>query len=145
MSILSIMFSNLKVGPSVLLKVVASQVSCGFPSPADDYLDSAIDLNDLLIKKPSSTFLVRAKGDSMIGAGIFENSILIVDRSLNIRNGHICVVRIDDEFLVKRYFNTGTHIVLKAESIKYEDIIIRPDEQDFEIWGIVRSIVTETL
>jgi DNA polymerase V len=133
--------------PTLSLKLIAvsERVSCGFPSPADDYLESPIDLNEHLIKKPSATFLVRAKGDSMMGSGIFENSILVVDRSLNIRNGLICVVRINDEFMVKRYFNTGYNIVLRADNPKYKDFIINPQEHDFEIWGIVRSIITEVL
>jgi DNA polymerase V len=135
----------LKIGPKLFLKLFYHRASCGFPSPADDYLESPIDLNDLLIKKPSSTFLVRAKGDSMIGSGIFDNSILVVDRSLNIRNGLICVVRLKDEFMVKRYFNTGLHIVLRPDNPKYKDTIITPDFEDFEIWGIVRSIITQTV
>lgn len=126
------------------LKLASSQVSCGFPSPADDYLEKAIDLNEYLIKKPSATFLVRAKGDSMVGAGIFDNSILIVDRSLESRNGRICVVRLYDEFTVKRFFHYGTFITLKSENPKFKDKVIQPDE-DFEIWGVVRSIITEVL
>lgn len=126
------------------LQLFSAQVSCGFPSPADDYIEKAIDLNEYLIKKPSATFLVRAKGDSMVGAGIFDNSILIVDRSLSSKNGRICVLRINDEFLVKRYFHCCTHILLRAENPKYKDKIINFDT-DFEIWGVVRSIITEVL
>lgn len=136
---------GLKTAKLIETMLYDGSVSCGFPSPADDYLDNSIDLNEFLIKKPSATFLVRAKGESMIGAGIFENSILIVDRSLDVRNGHICVVRINDEFMVKRYFHTGYHIVLRPDNPKFKEIIVEPDELDFEIWGIVRSIITNTL
>ncbi len=139
-------FRPIRLTPTTVLKLkmATSQVSCGFPSPADDYLEKSIDLNEYLIKKPSATFLVRAKGDSMLGAGIFDNSILIVDRSLESRNGRICVVRINDEFTVKRFFHYGTHIVLKAENTKFKDKLIQLDE-DFEVWGVVRSIITEVL
>lgn len=80
----------------------------------------------------------------MIGAGIFDNSILIVDRSLESKNGRICVVRLYDEFTVKRFFHYGTHMVLKSENPQFKDKVIQPDE-DFEVWGVVRSIITEIL
>jgi len=124
-----------------LLKMYSNSVEAGFPSPADDYLEAPIDLNELLIKKPSATYLVRVSGDSMLGAGIFPGSILIVDRSMTIRNGLICVARVDDEFTVKRYLNTGSRVELHPENPSFKPIVIGKDT-DFEIQGVVRGIIT---
>jgi SOS-response transcriptional repressor LexA len=74
---------------NVKLPLFATAVSCGFPSPAEDYIDNVLDLNDLLIQKPAATFFVRAKGDSMVNAGIYEGDLLIIDRSINPKSGHI--------------------------------------------------------
>jgi len=126
----------------LMAKIFDGSVQAGFPSPADDYLEKAIDLNELLIKKPAATFIVKAKGESMIGAGIFDGSYLVVDRSLSITNNSICVARVDGEFTVKRYLNFGVYIELRPENSKYKSIIVSEDN-DFEIWGIVRSVITE--
>lgn len=137
---------SLKLDPveKCLLKMFSSVIEAGFPSPADDYLESPIDLNDLLVKKPSATYLVRVEGESMLGAGIFPGSILVVDRSLNIRSGQICVARINDEFTVKRYIINNGYVELHPENVAFKPIIIRAD-QDFEIQGVVRGIITVPL
>ena len=80
----------------------SSGVSAGFPSPADDYIDRQLDLNELLIKKPAATFFIRVAGDSMIGAGIHHDDILIVDRSLEPANNKIVIAVVDGELTVKR-------------------------------------------
>ncbi len=136
----------LKVDPieKQLILMFSSLIEAGFPSPADDYLESPIDLNDLLIKKPAATYLVRVQGESMKDAGIFPGSILIVDRSLNIRSGQICVARINDEFTVKRYIINQGRVELHPENPAFKPIFIRHD-QDFEIQGVVRSIITNPL
>ena len=89
----SVSFENY---PIILCPLVMSPVSAGFPSPADDYIESSIDLNRELIRHPSATFLVRARGDSMIDSGIRPNSTLIVDRMLETKPGDIVVARIGD-------------------------------------------------
>ena len=84
-----------------LVPLMLSRVHAGFPSPADDYLDQSLDLQEYLIPKPAATFLARAQGDSMKGHGIFDGDILIVDRSLKPRHGDIVVAVIDGEFACK--------------------------------------------
>ncbi|MGA9325763.1 MAG: translesion error-prone DNA polymerase V autoproteolytic subunit, partial [Salegentibacter sp.] len=86
----------------LLLPISESGISAGFPSPADDYLDSCIDLNRELIKNPDTTFFGRVKGDSMREAGIHNGDLLIIDKSLEPRSGKIAVCFIDGEFTVKR-------------------------------------------
>jgi len=134
------------------LKLYSTYVEAGFPSPADSYLEGAIDLNELLIKNPAATFLVRAKGESMIGAGIFEGSILVVDRSLEIRSGLICIAYVNGDFTVKRFVKRNTNrnvgsesrIELHAENESYSPIVIKAGDH-FEVWGVVRSVITKTL
>lgn len=126
------------------LKLIQGYVEAGFPSPADEYLENAIDLNDLLIKNPPATFLVRAKGESMIDAGIFEGSLLVVDRALEVRNGLICIAYINGEFTVKRFFQKENCIELQAENDTYSNIVVKERDQ-FEVWGVVRSVITDVL
>ena len=126
------------------LKIVDGYVEAGFPSPADEYLESAIDLNDLLIKNPPATFLVRAKGESMIDAGIFEDSLLVVDRALEVRNGLICIAYLNGNFTVKRFYRKEHYIELHAENKNYSNLIVK-DLDHFEVWGVVRSVITNVL
>ena len=117
-----------------------SQVAAGFPSPADDYLDNPLNLNDYLVKNPTATFMLRVSGDSMINAGIFANDILIVDRSLPIRSGKIVIAILDDEFLVKQYIKQENQIILRSANLKYPDIKISAEDLElrgFEVWGVV--------
>lgn len=115
-----------------------ANVSCGFPSPADEYLETQLDLNTHLVHKPAATFFVRASGDSMIGAGIYNSDILIVDRSLTARHGHVVLAILNGEFTVKRYLRPDPSgaIILQAENKNYKPIPISP-ESDFQIWGVV--------
>ena len=104
----STLFQTIKVYPcaespqAMHIPLSANTISAGFPSPANDYLESRIDLNEELIKNPSSTFFARVSGLSMLGAGIDENDILIIDKSLQPRNGCIAVCCLDGEFTLKR-------------------------------------------
>ena len=118
------------------LPLFLSPVRAGFPSPADDFIDLPLDLNEHLIQHPAATFCVRAQGDSMINAGIFPGSILIVDRSLEAHQNSIIVAVLDGNFTVKRYRKLADRIILVAENPKYHPIEIR-SEQDFEVWGVV--------
>lgn len=122
------------------LPLAASLVQAGFPSPAENFVERTLDLNELLIKHKASTFFIRVIGDSMINAGIQSNDILVVDRSLSATHNKIAVVRINDEFTVKRINIIGTTIKLVAENNNYPDIKITPD-MDFEIWGVVTAII----
>lgn len=111
-------------------------VSAGFPSPAEDYVEGRIDLNRDLIKHPLATFYIKVEGDSMIGAGIHPGSLLVVDRAVEVHEGHIVVARINDELCVKRYCVENGLIYLMPENEMYQPILIT-EEMDFEIWGRV--------
>jgi len=113
-----------------------SGVSAGFPSPADDYLDRRLDLNEHLIKNPAATFFVRVAGDSMTGAGINDDDMLIVDRSLEPANGNIVIAVINGELAVKRLLKKNGDCQLVAESQHYPPLDINEDTP-LEIWGVV--------
>jgi DNA polymerase V len=117
-----------------------SSVSAGFPSPADDYIESKLDLNELLVPHPSSTFFVRANGNSMIEAGILNNDLLVVDRAIQASDNNIIIAVVDGELTVKRLKREKGKIFLLAENPDYEPIEIKEDTQ-FEIWGVVTSII----
>ncbi|TXB66203.1 translesion error-prone DNA polymerase V autoproteolytic subunit [Vicingus serpentipes] len=122
------------------LPVVTNGISAGFPSPADDFLDSSINLNKALIRNKDATFYGRVKGDSMIDAGLSDGDLLIIDKSLEPKNGKIAVCFIDGEFTVKRIKIEKDVIWLIAENIKYKPIKVTIDN-DFTIWGIVTYII----
>ncbi len=116
------------------------KVSAGFPSPADDYIEKTLDLNDLLIQKPAATFFVRAEGESMLGAGIHPNDILVVDRSLEPVIGKIVICALNGELTVKRLKSIGKEIVLGAENPDYADIIVQ-EYIELVIWGVVTNVI----
>ena len=122
------------------LPLYGSRVQAGFPSPADDYVQQKIDLNQHLIAKPAATFLVRAIGNSMINAGIFDGDLMIVDRSLTATNGKIVIAAVDGDVTVKRYQLREGKILLKAENPDYSDIPVGADT-DFAIWGVVTNVI----
>jgi DNA polymerase V len=122
--------------------LLAWPVMAGFPSPADDYLEGQIDLNQHLIKHPAATFFVRVSGDSMTGAGIHDGDLLIVDRAAEVTSGCIVVARIHDEFTLKRVRKEGCRVFLMPENEKYLPLEIT-EGSDFEIWGRVTGSVRE--
>ncbi len=113
-----------------------SGVSAGFPSPADDYLDRRLDLNEHLIKNPAATFFVKVAGDSMTGAGINDDDMLIVDRSLEPASGNIVIAVINGELAVKRLLKKNGDCQLVAENQHYPPLDINEDTP-LEIWGVV--------
>jgi DNA polymerase V len=119
---------------------VFSTVSAGFPSPAQDYIEDSIDISQKLIKNPSSTFLVRAHGDSMKDSNIQNGDILIVDKSLEVKNNDIVIAYIDGEFTVKRFFKSKNHITLYPANSNYKPIHISSGT-DFLIWGVVTYVL----
>lgn len=135
-----ISFFNIDQTKATSIAYVESLVSAGFPSTAENFSERSLDLNDLLIKHPISTFYIRVLGDSMINAGINSNDILIVDRALSVSNNKIAVVRINNEFTVKRIRFEQDKIFLMAENDNYKPIEIN-NEMDFEIWGIVTYVI----
>ena len=120
------------------LPVYASLIEAGFPSPADDYLETKLDLNDLLIKRPAATFLVRVRGNSMRDSGILDGSILVVDSSIDPRSGMIVLAIVDNEFTVKRLIKLKDHWVLRPDNSDYENIVVTSET---EIRGVVTSCI----
>ncbi len=125
---------------SYKLPMFLESVSAGFPSPADDYMEDRLDLNDYLVRNPSATFFVRVTGDSMIDAGIHSRDILVVDRSLPPRDGNIVIAVIDSELTVKRLQRKKTKVYLLPENQNYKPIEIT-SEMNFEVWGVVTNVI----
>lgn len=123
-----------------LLPLYGSSVSAGFPSPADDYIESRLNLNELLIKRPAATFFLRVQGDSMIGAGIHNDDILVVDKSLTATVGKIVIAAIDGELTVKRLAQEKGQYYLAAENPLYPPIKIS-ELSDTVIWGVVTTVL----
>lgn len=117
-----------------------SKVPAGFPSPADDYIEKQLDLNEHLIKHPSATFFVRVSGNSMINAGIHENDILVVDRSITPVTGKIVVAAIDGQLTVKRLHKTNEKLFLMPENQEFEPIEVREGSEVY-IWGVVTNVI----
>ena len=125
---------------TLALPLFTGKVAAGFPSPADDYVEKTLDLNELLVQKPAATFFVRAEGESMLGAGIHPNDILVVDRSVEPVPGKIVICALNGELTVKRLQNHGGNLVLAAENPTYSDIPIH-EGIDMIIWGVVTSVI----
>ena len=126
----------IKAGLSLRLVLVSPvAVAAGFPSPAQDYFDGRIDLNEHLIKDITSTYIVRVSGDSMEQAGISDGDELIVNRALEPRDGSVVVAVLDGELTIKRLKITAAGVVLQAANPLYPDIIV-PALADLTIWGV---------
>jgi DNA polymerase V len=111
-------------------------VHAGFPSPASDYAQGRINLNEHLLINENSSFLFRVRGESMIGIGIYDGDALIVDRSLTPKHNQIVLAVVDEEFTVKRLFKRGQTIKLLAENPTFPPIELK-DGQEMRIWGVV--------
>ena len=118
------------------IPLLNDSVSAGFPSPADDYTEENIDLNEHLISNPFSTFFLRVKGDSMINAGIKDKDLIIVDKSLIAKPGNIIIAMIDGEFTIKRLSTKNDELYLKSENHNYPDFRFK-NHIDVQIWGVV--------
>lgn len=122
--------------PGEFVPLAGSSVPAGFPSPADDYLDRALDFNEVLIQNPAATFAVRIAGESMLGLGLFAGDIAVINRARKPVNGNVVLALIDGDFTVKTYRLREGRVWLQAENPAYPDIEIR-DGTDFEVWGVV--------
>ncbi len=118
----------------------AKNISAGFPSPADDYMDMSLDLNKELIRNPNATFYGRVKGNSMRDIGILNGDVLVIDRSLDPVNDAVAVCFIDGEFTVKRVHVEGGNCFLLPENPEFDPIPVGEDN-DFMIWGIVTYVI----
>ncbi len=135
---------SIKKGTPIKIPLYNESVKAGFPSPADDFIDKHIDLNELLIRHPAATFFVRVKGDSMINSGILSGDVLIVDRALEANNNCIVIAVINGELTVKRLRKKGERVQLVPENDNYPIIEIT-SEMSFQIWGVVKSVIREIL
>ncbi|MBA3602742.1 MAG: translesion error-prone DNA polymerase V autoproteolytic subunit [Parachlamydiaceae bacterium] len=122
------------------LPLFQTPVTAGFPSPAEDEIEKKLDLNELLIKHPTATFFLRVSGASMVKAGIHDNDILIVDRSLEPMHGKIVVAAVNGELTVKRLHLEKNRIFLMAENDVYRPIEIT-EGIELHIWGVVTSVI----
>jgi DNA polymerase V len=140
--VLSEVLSIKQVIPStnMLVPYALEKISAGFPSPAQDYIDKALDMNEHLIKNETATFLVKVASLSMVNAGIDIDDELIVDRSLDAKHGDIVVALIDNDFTVKRLMIEESRKWLKAENPEYKNIYLS-EGQELIIWGVVTCII----
>lgn len=125
------------------IPLFAEGVAAGFPSPATGDLNGTLDLNRLCITHPAATYFVRARGDSMVGAGIDDGDILVVDRSLTPTNRRIIIASVNGEFTVKRFEKTASRMRLLPENPAYKPITITP-ELGAEFFGVVTFIIKKT-
>lgn len=133
-----------KIGPSgdcesLDIPMFLESVAAGFPSPASDYCERTLDLNELCIQKPAATYFVRAQGDSMIDVGIFPGDVIVVDRSLTARHGDIVIASFNGELTVKKLeLQPQTRLV--AMNCNYADIVV-PEGADLEIFGVATNVI----
>jgi DNA polymerase V len=135
-----IVFIKPNFNDATALPYITEGIKAGFPSPAADFDESEISLDNIVIKNKEATFYAKANGDSMTGAGIDSGDILVIDRSLEPSNGKIAVCFIDGEFTVKRIVLKDNTLFLKAENESYPPIEIQ-SESNFLIWGIVSYVI----
>lgn len=124
------------------IPMYSSQPQAGFPSPGDDQIEKVLDINDLVVRHPASTFFVRVSGDSMEGAGIFSGDVLVVDRSLTAKEGLIVVAAVYGEMVVKRLKAVGETHLLISENENYQPITVSGHDDCF-IWGVVVGSVRQ--
>ena len=120
--------------------LVEQGISAGFPSPADDFKEIRISLDKELVKNRSATFYARVSGESMVGAGLDDGDLLVIDRSLDPENGKIAVCFVDGEFTVKRIKKEKDRLYLIPENKKYKRIEIK-EENELIIWGVVEYVI----
>ena len=119
---------------------MVSTVSAGFPSPADGSIDKTLDLNELLVRQPTSTFFVRVKGNSMRDAGILDGDMVVVERGEHPKNRDVVLAIVNGEFTIKRWVQSSQEVVLLAENPEYPNIVL-DGYLDWEVWGVVRYAI----
>ncbi len=134
--------SSKESSSTLLIPLLTETISAGFPSPAEDYIELGIDLNKYLIKNPISTFFLRVSGSSMNNAGIYNNDLLIIDRGINPKPGHIVVALLDGEFTLKRLIKNQDNYYLRADNKNYPAINLY-EYIDIQIWGVATYSIHE--
>ena len=135
-----ITFLKPKEGNSIGQWLVEQGISAGFPSPADDFKEVRISLDRELVKNRDATFYARVSGESMVGAGLDDGDLLIIDRSKSVENGKIVICLIDGEFTVKRIKKEKDRLYLIPENKKYKKIELK-EGNELIIWGIVTHVI----
>ena len=126
----------------LLALLMKARVCAGFPSPAEDLGAQRIDLTQILITHPQATYFMRASGQSMVEAGIFDKDILVVDRAVKPRHNHIVVAVVDGDFTVKLLYQRAGRIKLRAANPTFADIVPK-DGQTIEVWGVVTATIKQ--
>ena len=124
--------------------LMSSTVVAGFPSPAEQYVERPLDLNELLVARPAATYFVRAQGDSMTGAGVQDGDLLVVDRSLEPEDGSTVIACVDGEFTVKTYRRDRRGVRLEAANPAYPPIAFA-GEMELRVFGVVTAVVHRLL
>lgn len=125
---------------SLVLPLAGDKVCAGFPSPAEDFAVKRIDLTQELVTHPQATFLLRVSGESMRDAGIFDGDMLVVDKAIKPRHGHVVVAVVDGEFTVKHLYQRAGRIKLRPANPTFPDITPK-DGQTLEVWGVVTASI----
>lgn len=128
------------ISTTLMRPLFLSRVKAGFPSPADDYLEGKLDLNEHLIKHKAATFFVRVSGNSMEGAGIFDGDLLIVDRALEPKHKSVVVAVVNGEFTVKRIKKEKGRVWLMPENKDYSPMELK-EGSECEVWGVVTNVI----
>jgi DNA polymerase V len=128
------------VDPKSQMTLLVNHIKAGFPSPAEDFMDAGIDLNQVLIKHPAATFLGRVSGDSMKDLGISDGDIVVIDKSLEVQDGKIVVCYIDGEFTMKTIKLEKDFCWLMPANENYKPIKVTADN-DFIVWGVVTYVI----
>ncbi|WP_226818817.1 translesion error-prone DNA polymerase V autoproteolytic subunit [Acidithiobacillus montserratensis] len=117
-----------------------SRIPAGFPSPADDHIERSLDLHEHLLLHPDASFFLRVSGDSMLDYGIHDGDLLIVDRAIDAREGHIVIAAVDGELTVKKLGRHAGQLALLPGNSAYPPLLLDP-EQELVIWGVVRHVI----
>lgn len=132
-------WGHAKYWPKQYFPLFIDPVSAGFPSPAQDYVEQALDLNELCVKRPAATFFLRVEGDSMRDAGIYPNDVLVVDRSLRAQHDDIVIAAVNGEFTVKQ-LSLKPQLALLPCNNRYDPIEFT-EGSELEVFGVVISVV----
>ena len=141
-NILSII--NIEADKKTNTPMFLDSVSAGFPSPATDYMENKLDLNEYLVKHPAATFIVKANGPSMIEAGILSGDLLIVDRSLTPNNENIVIASVFGDLTVKKLRKKGSVLFLVSANNEYPSIEVKEEMECF-IWGVVTYVIHKAI
>ena len=128
--------------PPQALPLFIEGVAAGFPSPADDYIDRPLDLREHLVEHPAATFFVRARGTSMQGAGIHDGDLLVVDRAVPPRDGHVVIAVVHGELTVKRLRRRRGRLYLVSENDGFPPLAVT-EAMDLRVWGVCRYVIHE--